>query len=77
MREEVAIVPKDENFEELSEGKQLENNGYGEILTPESDAVFAPSPNRDFHISKISETVQGIATELSLSLLTLFLGNVL
>lgn len=70
----MAVVPKDENLEELSEETQLENNGYGEILTPESHALSAPFPNRDFHISKISETVQGIVTELFL--LTLFLGNV-
>lgn len=65
MREQVAVDPKDENLEELPEGKQLENNGYGEILTPESDALPAQSPNHDFHITKISETVQGIVTKLS------------
>lgn len=61
----MAVIPKDENLEELPEGKPLENNGYGEILTPESDAVSAQSPNRDIHITKISETEQGIVTVLS------------
>lgn len=73
VREQVSVVPKDENLETLPEAKQLENNGYGEILTPESDASSAQSPNCDFHITKISETVQGIVTELSLSLLILCL----
>lgn len=65
MKEQVSAVPKDENLEELPEGKQLENNGYGEILTPESDALSAQSPNRDIHITEISKTVQGIVTESS------------
>lgn len=68
----MAVVPKDEILQELPDRKQLENNGYGEILTPESDALSAQSANRDFHITRISETVQGIVTELFLSLLTLF-----
>lgn len=71
----MAIVPKDENPTELPEEKQLENNGYSEILTPESDSLSAQSSNRDFHITKISETLQGTVSKLYLSSLTLFFGN--
>lgn len=70
--EELAVLPKDENLEELPEGKQLENNGYGQILTPESDALSAQSPNRDIHITKISKTVQGIVTESSVFIAFIF-----
>lgn len=59
----MAVVPKNENLEENPEGNQLEINGYGEIFAPESDALSAQSPNRDFHIAKISETVQGMVTK--------------
>lgn len=66
----MAAVQKDEDLETLPEAKQLENNGYGEILTSESDASSTQSPNCDFYITKISETMQGMVTEFSLCLLT-------
>lgn len=59
----MAVVSKNENLEENPEGNQLEIDSYGEIFAPESDALFAQSPNRDFRIAKISETVQGMVTE--------------
>lgn len=61
----MAVVPKNENLEELPGRKQLENNGYGEILIAESDALSAQSPSLDFNITKISETLQGIVRDLS------------